>query len=919
MSAAALAADGEHDLVKMARTELAAASGGTARVQVQQATGTPGMIRFPKGLQTLSGDSAEKRARSFFSQYGRSFGIASPDRDLQLEASIVDRYGMAHVAFSQSYFDVPVFGAMVRTHFNADGTLATVNGTLVPGLTLDPEPTISAGEASDLARIALAKDHSFLPFAFDVDSSRLMVYRTGLARNVPGENHLVWEIEVARLPSVREFFYVDAHSGAIIDRIQGIHSLTRSVRHQTLQNRIWNEGDPLPFSGLSASQNIDVNTLISSAEETYNLFSNITGGSFISYNGNDAAMNAIYEAEFLECPNASWNGLTTNFCAGLAVDDVIAHEWTHAYTGSTHDLIYQWQPGALNEAYSDIFGEVVDLLNTTGLDQPDEPRNADECSAFFGSAGARLEVESPQSVAGSYSVRAGVFSPDPPWSVSGQLEVVNDGTGVTSDGCQEIVGFTAGRIALIDRGECPFTDKAANAEAAGAIGVIVVNNQGDDLVSMGGVPPEGYDTPVIFIGQSDGESLEAAAPDGVTATMDHLIASDNSVRWLVSEDSPNGAIRDMWNPSCFGDPGRVSDSNYWCRDLDNGGVHINSGIPNHAFALLVDGGTSNDSEITPIGMTKAAHIYWRSMSVYQVPTTNFADHADAIELSCADLINQPITDLVTGNVYPETIDAGDCQQVTLALQAVEMRLEPTQCDFEPILDNPAPIVLLPYELFSETFETDPSERWTLSSEGVFEEYTPRNWRWTNFPPEDHEGSVLHAVNSPFVGNCQPGNDQSGVSRAESPAITLPSWTQKAMLIFDHYIATEDGWDGGNLKISVNGGDYQLVTAETFEFNPYNGAIIDTETIDDEEVSNTNPLAGEAGYTGLDQGEISGSWGQSQIDLLAFAGAGDTIRFRFDFGVDGCTGIEGWYLDNVVVKTNAPATAIVRRPSGRMIP
>ena len=42
-------------------------------------------------------------------------------------------------------------------------------------------------------------------------------------------------------------------------------------------------------------------------------------------------------------------------------DDVVAHEWGHAYTEYTSGLIYQWQSGALNESYSDIWGETVDL------------------------------------------------------------------------------------------------------------------------------------------------------------------------------------------------------------------------------------------------------------------------------------------------------------------------------------------------------------------------------------------------------------------------------------------------------------------------------------------------------------------------------------------------------------------------------
>ena len=70
----------------------------------------------------------------------------------------------------------------------------------------------------------------------------------------------------------------------------------------------------------------------------------------------------------------------------------------------------------------------------------------------------------------------------------------------------------------------------------------------------------------------------------------------------------------MWNPPCNGDPGKVTDGQLYCGEGDAGGVHSNSGIPNHAYALLVDGGTYNGQTITGIGFTKAAHIFWRAQS-----------------------------------------------------------------------------------------------------------------------------------------------------------------------------------------------------------------------------------------------------------------------------------------------------------------
>ena len=50
-----------------------------------------------------------------------------------------------------------------------------------------------------------------------------------------------------------------------------------------------------------------------------------------------------------QCPNAYWNGQTTNYCPDFDADDVVAHEWGHAYTQYTHGLIYSYQAGGLNE------------------------------------------------------------------------------------------------------------------------------------------------------------------------------------------------------------------------------------------------------------------------------------------------------------------------------------------------------------------------------------------------------------------------------------------------------------------------------------------------------------------------------------------------------------------------------------------
>ncbi len=130
----------------------------------------------------------------------------------------------------------------------------------------------------------------------------------------------------------------------------------------------------------------------------------------------------------------------------------------------------------------------------------------------------------------------------------------------------------------------------------------------------------------------------------------------------------------------------------------------------------------------------------------------------------------------------------------------------------------------------------------------------------------------------------------------SPEVTLPDVALSPKLSFDHYVATEAGFDGGNVKYSLNGGDYTVIPAEAYTFN--GPKVLATEA-----AGNTNPLAGEAGFTGTDGGKVTGSWGQSQVDLAALdAQPGDTLRLRFDIGRDGCGGIDGWYVDNVTIST-----------------
>jgi hypothetical protein len=377
--------------------------------------------------------------------------------------------------------------------------------------------------------------------------------------------------------------------------------------------------------------------------------------------------------------------------------------------------------------------------------------------------------------------------------------------------------------------------------------------------------------------------------------------TDNSVRWLLGEDvgtfDGHGAIRDMWNPTCYSNPGKVSDVAYYvCDTSDNGGVHTNSGVSNHAYALIVDGGTYNGQPIRGIGFNKAAAIYWRAESVYQTPITDFTDHADAIEQSCRDLVGRRINDITTGAVARDVINGGDCMQVHKAMLAVEMRNDPVQCGFTPLLAKNPPDRCAAGEkqvnLFRDTFESR-TTRWTVSHDAVAPTFIARDWQIVTGLPDHRPGQAFFGIDPPY-GTCAPDSDQSGVLHLDSPPIKVPEGAVVPLVTFDHYVDTELGWDGGNLSVSVDGGPWTLVPPTAFTYNPYN------TTLNTVAAGNTDPLAGQPAFSGSDGGSTGGSWGRSHVDLTGLAAPGQTVRLRYNMGTDGCGGVLGWIVDDVTV-------------------
>ncbi|NYG55659.1 M4 family metallopeptidase [Nocardioides perillae] len=912
--------------------ELRQQAQGRVLLSREPSTGAVGFLRTPGG-DLLPGKAARgergatAKAEAFLDEYAPAFG-AAPDELVRTE--VRDGGLGTTVTFRQQHRGVPVFGSLLRAHVDEQGDLTAVNGFAAPDLSLDTTPTFSASEAGQRAVAEVrtdppAHDHGsetdaeHAAHADEVDDlgdlravdPELVVYRLGLVNGEEGgESILAWTVEVTNGGSVRDVVVVDATTGKPVNRWSLVHgALDRELYEGSPADTdlVWSEGDALPGDLTQAQQD-----LVAATGESYWFFASVFGRD--SYDGAGATMKTVNNDPRINCPNANWNGATTNYCNGVTSDDVVAHEWGHAYTEYTHGLIYQWQPGALNEAYSDIWGETVDLINgrqDEGEGDLTAVRPVGLCSSHS-PALPLLTINAPSSIAkdcltGGASFGEQLDGTGITGDVVAPTDAVEEG-GTALDGCSPYDQDVTGKVVLVDRGLCPFTQKAEVATAEGAA-ALIIGNRDDAPIGMSGDDPSLVST--VSIGLTDRESIRTALAQGETVNVTMKDAGGDRVdsyRWLVGEksDAFGGAIRDMWSPTCYGDPGKVSDAEYKCSTDDNGGVHSNSGVPNHGYALLVDGGTYNGTTVRGIGLEKAAHVYYRAMTEYQTPASDFTDHADALAASCADLTGQALNKLTVTEGDPGkggTLTADDCAQVEAMAAAVELREEPVQCGFEPLLQPGTGAPCGPgtktQDFWSEDFE-DGLAGWTVANELVFGyegDLAPVQWQADGSLPGGREGTAAFGPDPSDLGQCTGDTaDLSGVTTLTGPEVRIRSdrGAQSPRLSFDHYVATETGYDGGNVKISVNGGDFAVVPAEAYTFNP-------PATLTSAAAGNTNPLAGEPGFTGTDGGELTGTWGTSVVDLTAAGVApGDTVQVRFDMGRDGCGGLDGWYVDDVTM-------------------
>src|SRR5438132_3309560 len=109
-----------------------------------------------------------------------------------------------------------------------------------------------------------------------------------------------------------------------------------------------------------------------------------------------------------------------------------------------------------------------------------------------------------------------------------------------STSCTSIDPGASGKLAVVNRGGCTFSTKVRNAIAAGAVGVLVINNVAGDPTAMAKDGGGGDNLPAVMIGLNDGAALRAsgATTASAVATFQEFITPNKDILAGFSSQGP---------------------------------------------------------------------------------------------------------------------------------------------------------------------------------------------------------------------------------------------------------------------------------------------------------------------------------------------------------------------------------------------
>ncbi len=349
-------------------------------------------------------EQSERISASELAKNKTLLGLGTKD-ELKPISDKANKMGKHHYRYQQIYKGVPVEWAVYLMH-EKNNHVSRANGSLVYGLKLSTTPTIS--EEAALQTALQYTDATLYAWEDEAHKQALKYTKRNLSATFCPSGELViidpqltqqaancrlaYKFDIYAIqPLSRRAVYVDAHSNEVIKTIEKIYHCTdvptsgetnysgtvnftacyangehtlKSVDIGAVMQVFDARGQTnLPFYDTDGHFDMDAAAVDVhfATEKFYEYLLNTFGRS--SVDGNGAPMLS----KLVNGNNAYWDGEYMVYGLGDSINfgpwtspDIVGHEITHALTSYTSALIYQDESGALNESFSDIFGEVIE-------------------------------------------------------------------------------------------------------------------------------------------------------------------------------------------------------------------------------------------------------------------------------------------------------------------------------------------------------------------------------------------------------------------------------------------------------------------------------------------------------------------------------------------------------------------------------
>lgn len=376
---------------------------GSSEIHRNEKTDQIDYVAFREGKQ-ISEDKFEDWVKRYF-QLSDNTSLIEINR-------ITDKNNQTHIRYKLSFDSYKVHDAMLIAHINNNMVYA-INGNIQIDAQGSYSASLSESDALQKAidhinatkyKWEIPSENNFLKtYTGDNEASFYPVAKYEIIKNKNTNTYrLAYIFDIyAQEPMSRQDVYVDANNGEILFVNKTIHhadvGATAATKYSGLRDMItdsFNGSFRLRESGRGLGiETYDLNnaTTYSGAVDfidTDNYWNNINTEQdeiaadahwgmemtydyyFVRHNRNSIDGNGFKLVSYVHYDNnyvnAFWNGQFMTFGDGnttygpLVALDIVGHEITHGLTSNTANLDYQDESGAMNEAFSDIFGNSIE-------------------------------------------------------------------------------------------------------------------------------------------------------------------------------------------------------------------------------------------------------------------------------------------------------------------------------------------------------------------------------------------------------------------------------------------------------------------------------------------------------------------------------------------------------------------------------